>query len=286
MGSVMSFLGKTLSFQVFYPNLTRAITVRSDAVVGSGVEFNDTKQFELKLPDVNVVNADLDIAGNSISYTVDQSGGFFLSTPGFNGYKLSDEFNSIAPITGVQVVSGPNSLRLGADGVFFSENAIFVDVDGLNFNRGSKIDLVVSFGTDQDAGRVVPLEIQSVARLYAASFGRKPDEGGLNYWIDKFEAGTGFIDIARNFYLSAEFAQKFGAPNSLTDSQLVNILYTNILSRPGEQAGVNFWVDKLASGYARSNLLIDFATSAENVALTGFAAGLAKNLTGSDWILT
>jgi hypothetical protein len=281
----MSFEGKTLSLQVFYPNLTRAISYKIDSVVGFGIEYEDTKQYEIKYPDVNLVNADVDVSARQIRYTVDQSGGFFSTTPGFNGLKFTDELNQIAPIVGVQVVKNSTALNLGSDGVFFSENAIFVDVDGLRFERGSTVDLVVTFGTDRDAGRIVPLEIQSVARLYAASFGRRPDEGGLNFWIDKFEAGTGLTEIARNFYLSAEFAKSFGAPASLTDNQLVNILYTNILNRPGEQGGVDFWVSKLASGYARSNLLIDFATSSENVANTGYAAEMAKNLTGSDWLL-
>jgi hypothetical protein len=281
----MSFEGRNLSLQVFYPNLSRAISVRVDALVGVGVEYRDIKQYDLGLKDVFVVNADINVSANSISYMIDQASGLFANTPGFNGYKFSDEFNGVNPITSVQITQGSNPLKLAADAVFFSENAIFVDVDGLSFQRGSTIDLIVSFGTEKDVGRVVPIEIQSVARLYAAAFGRRPDEGGLNFWIDKLEAGTSLVDIARNFFASTEFANEFGAPASLSDAQLVNILYSNILNRPGETGGIEFWLGALASGYARPNLLIDFATSAENVALTGYAEDMAKNLTGSDWML-
>jgi hypothetical protein len=65
----------------------------------------------------------------------------------------------------------------------------------------------------------------------------------------------------------------------------VEILYQNILSRPGESAGIEFWLETLATGYARSNLLIDFATSAENAANTGYVNDMAKNLSGTEWIL-
>lgn len=279
----MSFLGKTISFQVFHPNLSVPISRRADAVVGDGVEFEDVKK--LQLPGSDVVNADIDISANRISYVIDTASWWFAETPGFNGGKFSDEFDTIDPIVSVQIVSGDKPLSLAPDAVFFSENAIFFDVDGLSFQRGSTIDLVVTFGSPEDAGSSVPIDIQAVARLYAASFARTPDEPGLNYWIDQIDAGMELGEIATNFFLSAEFAKLFGAPASLSDHDLVQILYQNILSRPGEQAGVDFWLDMLANGYARSNLLIDFATGPENVALTGYVADMAQNLSGTEWII-
>lgn len=281
----MSFLGHTVSWQAFHPNLSKPISSRVDAVVGNGVEFNDTKQFATSA--TSLVNTDVDISADRILFKVDQAAGTFLSTPGFNGLKISDHSGTINPITGVTVVSGPTSLKLGADAVFFSENAVFIDVDGLPFSRGSTVELIVTFGQPNDAGASVPVDIQSLARLYAASFGRKPDDAGLNYWIDQFENGASLEQIGRSFLLSKEFASLFGAPGSLSANELVEVLYKNILNRPGEQDGIDYWVSQISSGHiSHANLLISFATSPENVALTGYTGDLARNLSGSDWIVT
>src|SRR5690606_9582432 len=65
----MSFLDRTISFQVFHPNLGVPISRRADAVVGDGVEFEDIELLEL--PAGNVANADIDVGANRISYVID-----------------------------------------------------------------------------------------------------------------------------------------------------------------------------------------------------------------------
>ncbi|MEO3388242.1 DUF4214 domain-containing protein [Mesorhizobium sp. CAU 1741] len=281
----MSFLGKTISLQVFNPDLLSPISERADAVVAADIEFDDVEALEL--PGESVVNVDIDFSASRIAYTIDTTAyTLFASTPSFNGYKFSDEYDNVDPIIGVTILAGASPIDLAPDAVFFSENAVFIDVDGLSFRNGDTIDLEIAFGSPDNSGSVVPIEIEAVARLYAAAFSRAPDDPGLNYWIDQLETGTGLDAIANNFFFSAEFAQLFGAPNTLSDQELVEILYENILSRPGEKAGIDFWVETLAEGYARPNLLIQFATSAENVALTGYVDDMAQNLSGTQWLVT
>jgi hypothetical protein len=49
----------------------------------------------------------------------------------------------------------------------------------------------------------------------------------------------------------------------------VTELYTNVLNRMPDAAGFNFWLDEANAGAPRNQMMIDFATSPENVRLIG-----------------
>ena len=66
---------------------------------------------------------------------------------------------------------------------------------------------------------------------------------------------------------SPEFTQKYGANPSNT--AYVTALYTNVLGRAPDTAGLNFWIGNANRGEARDQLLVDFATSGENATLIG-----------------
>ena len=107
----------------------------------------------------------------------------------------------------------------------------------------------------------------TIYRLYQAAFARVPDEAGDVYWVNTHAQGMSINDISQNFLASPEFVQKYGA--NLTNAQYVNQLYLNVLGRPGEAGGVAYWNGVLDSGKeTKSQVLIDFAVSPENVANT------------------
>ena len=108
-------------------------------------------------------------------------------------------------------------------------------------------------------------DAKSIARLYSAAFDRKPDIGGLNYWIGVYEAGESLPAIAGGFYSSPEFTTKYG---TLSDQQYVEQLYQNALGRAGEEEGVSFWTNHLSNGVSRAEILAEFASSPENIAKT------------------
>jgi hypothetical protein len=124
-------------------------------------------------------------------------------------------------------------------------------------------------------------EAKSISRLYSAAFDRNPHVAGLNFWVDSYEAGRSLADIAGDFYKSPEFTKKYGA---LSDLQFVEQLYQNVLGRPGEEGGINFWTDHLANGVSRAKILVEFAESLENVSKT---AGLLAEmrLVDGQWVL-
>ena len=106
-------------------------------------------------------------------------------------------------------------------------------------------------------------DVKSIARLYSAAFDRSPDIGGLNFRIDSYEPGHTLVGIAEDFYQSPEFTTSYG---SLNDQQYIKQLYQNVLGRPGEQEGVNFWTGLLSDSTSKASILAGFANAPETVA--------------------
>lgn len=110
-----------------------------------------------------------------------------------------------------------------------------------------------------------PGYVKDVALLYEASFAREADIGGLNYWIDRHESGLDIFSMAANFLESAEFTQRFGDDDTMSAAQFINLLYQNVLERPGEAAGIAYWESRMNEGASRERVLLEFAVSPENV---------------------
>lgn len=112
----------------------------------------------------------------------------------------------------------------------------------------------------------VALDIDGTAgtayRLYQAAFDRVPDAAGVGYWISVLDNGANLRNVAANFLGSAEFAEKYGT--SLDNATLVTRLYENILHRPPEQAGYEYWLKVLNDGGDRATVLTFFSESPEN----------------------
>lgn len=117
-------------------------------------------------------------------------------------------------------------------------------------------------------GHARALDIDGVGgaayRLYQAAFDRAPDQAGIGFWIAAMDRGISLHDVAAGFMASAEFTARYGASSSNTD--FVALLYQNVLNRPGEQAGMDYWIGALDRGYQRADVLANFSEGAENAA--------------------
>jgi hypothetical protein len=101
--------------------------------------------------------------------------------------------------------------------------------------------------------------------LYKAAFNRAPDFGGLGFWIKALDNGADLINgVAQSFVNSKEFNDLYGI--NISNTAFASLLYTNVLHRPLDQGGYDFWVTALNNGTSRANVLENFASSAENVA--------------------
>ncbi|MBR9830306.1 MAG: DUF4214 domain-containing protein [Oceanospirillales bacterium] len=102
-------------------------------------------------------------------------------------------------------------------------------------------------------------EVIDLALLYEAGLNRRPDDAGLNYWVDRLEAGTSMTAIAQGFLYSPEFG---GYPEQYSD--YITQLYFNVLDRVPESSGQRYWETQMAFGMSAAEVLLRFADSPEN----------------------
>lgn len=130
---------------------------------------------------------------------------------------------------------------------------------------------------DVPAARLV-----DVALLYRAVFGRAPDLEGLQFWAD---SGLSIGAAARAFATSQEW--RASDYDQMDDAAFLSRVYQNVLGRQPESGGSAFWLDTLAAGASRAEVLAAIALSGEHRTLApgaeGLAIGTGKVATGSQW---
>jgi alpha-tubulin suppressor-like RCC1 family protein len=118
--------------------------------------------------------------------------------------------------------------------------------------------LVAALRTSEDH----QVSVDPVTRLYRAFLLRIPDKGGLEFWIKRRRTGTWTLNrIADSFARSSEFERRYGALSNLA---FVKLIYDNVLERPYDQGGLNFWTRQLDSKRkSRGAVMANFSESPE-----------------------
>jgi hypothetical protein len=117
-----------------------------------------------------------------------------------------------------------------------------------------------------------------VIRLFRAYFKRLPDLGGLNYWTNKSRAGTRIGVISSNFAGSNEFKTKYG---NTSNRKFVELVYENVLGRPGDAGGLASWTRKLDQRVkTRGEVMIGFSESNEYKNKTAREVSIVNLYTG------
>ena len=121
--------------------------------------------------------------------------------------------------------------------------------------------------SDQSTDAFDSVSETEIGRLYTAAFGRVPDEGGLQYWINVVnDPLVSYKDVSQNFVNSPEFSA-IASPNSSSDV-FATALYQKVLGRAPDSSGLGYWTNLLDTGLKdRADVLMGFANSPENVAL-------------------
>ena len=139
-------------------------------------------------------------------------------------------------------------------------------------NEPSELDLqmlIELWGAEDDSkpSALTPELIVGVGRLYTAAFGRVPDQAGVNYWTNLITDNIlNYQGVAQSFAQSEEFSSRFG--DDISDEQFISSLYSNVLGRSADDAGLGYWVSEINAGRMnRSGVLIGFADSSENIEL-------------------
>lgn len=111
----------------------------------------------------------------------------------------------------------------------------------------------------------------TVHRLYGAAFGREPEGAGLQGWTQQLQGGLADREMAAYLAASQEFAMRYGNPGN---AEFVRLCYANVLGRDPSASESQGWVQGLDGGsLSRSDVLLGFANSAENVAATTARTG-------------
>jgi hypothetical protein len=167
---------------------------------------------------------------------------------------------------------------LSRSSVSVSKNnlSVFVSKDGAT-DRLTSIERV-DF-TDGDLIFDITSALAPAAyRLYGGAFDRTPDEGGFRYWTQTLDSGVSLNRVAASFIVSKEFTDRYG--NNVSNKAFVDALYTNVLDRPGETAGVSYWNEVLDKKLAdRADVLVSFTQLPEYVGLS------MKDIENGYWVV-
>ena len=129
-------------------------------------------------------------------------------------------------------------------------------------SRGQVIDSLMSSAEFQ--GRFGP-----VVRLYTAYFKRLPDYPGLMYWFNAMYPlagpGSNLAQVSEIFSQSKEFVNTYG---TLNNEGFITLAYRNVLGRAPDAAGQAAWLDRMANGMSRGEVMIGFSESLENKSAT------------------
>lgn len=148
------------------------------------------------------------------------------------------------------------TVKAAADGYIVTESGAagatyrLVDVERIKFSDAS-----IALDIDGAAGQAY--------RIYQAAFDRTPDAGGLGYWIGVMDKGGSLEQVAAGFMQSQEFIGVYGANPG--NRELVSKFYTNVLHRPADPAGLDYWLAALESKQVTAAQVLSLISeSAEN----------------------
>ena len=150
---------------------------------------------------------------------------------------------------------------------------------------------------------------QLVTELYIGYFNRAPDPVGLNVWVNflntQLNSGVPFatvaadfvdansaLGVAHNLYplrllRSAVPCASLIAPDPGTAMGFVNAVYTNLLNRVPDAAGLAFWSGLLDTGQITvGNFILDVLNSVNQQSGTPDALTLANKVTVGDFYAT
>ena len=138
-----------------------------------------------------------------------------------------------------------------------SPSQISVYVNYMNNSNKSCVDVAANMWQQGPF-----LDLFPIARLYQAYFLRIPDFGGLDYWIGLHRTRGITTNFMSDFFVqSQEFRETYGG---LSNSGYVSLIYVNVLQRPQDPDGFNYWLQKLnTKRINRGQLMLLFSEAKE-----------------------
>ncbi len=119
----------------------------------------------------------------------------------------------------------------------------------------------LSFDNNESVALVDSEAEAAALRLFQGLLGRDADKDGAQLWAAQAEAGVSTTAIAQEFLNSSEYTV-------VSNEAFVESLYTQILQRDTtniDEAGVQSWLNTLAAGGTRTDVVSAIATSQEAI---------------------
>jgi hypothetical protein len=221
-------------------------------------------------------------AGSASSTVADTGAGTVLtaSLPGLTAAKVATI--TVTPFNGLGDTVAPAAptktiLPFSSLGAFVDQQV--ADLEGRTPTAAERADFVAGLSAgDADVATFlwsmffiggVPDRVAPPARLYRAYFLRDPDTAGLRYWVDRRVSGVRLAAMSEQFARSSEFTRRYG---KLANKAFVQLVYQNVLGRPGDAAGIDYWTRKLDGRSAtRGAVMAQFSESGESIRRTNGA---------------
>jgi len=101
-----------------------------------------------------------------------------------------------------------------------------------------------------------------IQKCYIAYYGRPADPDGLAYWTERLAAGKGDITaVIDAFANSAESLARYG---SMSTTEVVSALYSQLFSRAPESEGLQYWSHQIDAGIiSRQSVMLNIANGAQ-----------------------
>jgi Domain of unknown function (DUF4214)/Regulator of chromosome condensation (RCC1) repeat len=256
------------------------VAVSASGVVYAHIDASTTLKIE-RVPELRTLGPFVRaVARNNLFLAQTADGRVYswgASIPGLGRGDLSSETPNYGRPREVVGIRGSNALNLTLGNDVLGNNRRFAeqvyrdfllregDLGGIDFwvaaldsNQQTRVAMIRTFLNSPEYTGV----ISPITRLYFATFLRIPDFGGLRFWSNEFRTGARTLDnISTAFVTVPEFVARYGNPSN---GQFVDLMYRNILNRPADTAGLQFWSGELNAGrISRGGLLLNFSQSGE-----------------------
>lgn len=218
----------------------------------------------------------------------------FLTGVVYNDVNANGVYDPYEGVGGVTITAGGTKTSTNAAGGWSipvkSNQSYEVVASGLNFGGTSRVsvrvgtnNLEVDFISGRSGAMVnfapastasLPIQREGVAWAIAHSveayqsvvhsayqryLGRSADPVGLNYWTESLRMGLPDEVLEAALIASPEYIQRSGGGESW-----VRKLYEDLLGRPSDSAGRDFWTARLADGFQAFDIALTFAFTLEH----------------------
>lgn len=254
----MSLVGSTIRLGNYSPNATTQVSVNSQAVVSAtAVEFADISQYDIPTDSRGMVNADIDLTADQLTYTIDDDFYTNFLAGQFTGPILQNLTPGGPVFYTASIDTANNSFGLQASDVTVVGGRLMINLQGTFFDDGDSFTLNLGFiyrGTN--AGESI---IGTTYNDRLVGYGGNDFLSG-GRGLDRLVGGNG------SDYLDGRAGGDMMAGGNGNDRY-----YTD---NPNDRVveGANAGIDTIFAADART-----LSANVENITLTGTAAWAAGN---------